>query len=200
MIVTVNGLLGVGKSTLTTNLCTLCDYTLMPEPVESNPFLNKYYEDPNRYAFDMQIFLLFERVKQSKEAYFRSLRGETIVIDSNIYSDMAFALVQRDDNYFIPEEFDLYKNLYDYMTVNIKYPDILFWLELKPEDAMERIKKRSRECESNIPIEYLNSLYNAHKKVLDELKGKCNVVELDARKSKAEIICDAMNVIVDYKK
>ena len=195
MIVTISGLLGAGKSTLSENLSAICDYTLMPEPVNNNPFLTKYYEDPHRYALGMQIFLMFERVKQTKEAYLRSLRGETVVLDSNIYSDMAFAKVQDKEKYFIPEEFELYKNLYNYMTVSLPKPDIFFWLELKPEDALKRIKQRARDCESGIPIEYLNNLYEAYKDVIEDMKTKCKVIELDARKSKSDVLLDAMNYI-----
>ena len=195
MIVTISGLIGSGKSTLSENLSAICDYTLMPEPVNDNPFLTKYYEDPHRYALGMQIFLRCERVIQTQEAYLRSLRGETIVIDSNIYSDMAFAKVQDKEKYLIPEEFELYKNLYNYMTVSLPKPDIFFWLELKPEDALKRIKQRARDCESGIPIEYLNNLYEVYKDVISDMKTKCKVIELDARKSPQDILLDAMNHI-----
>lgn len=199
MIITISGLIGSGKSTLAENLCTVCGYTLMPEPVHNNPFLNKYYDDPHRYALDMQIFLMFERVKQTQEAYLRSLRGETIVLDSNVYSDMAFAKVQDKEKYFIPEEFELYKNIYNYMTVSLPKPDIFFWLELKSEDALKRINQRARDCESGISIEYLNDLYEAYQDVINDMKTRCKVVELDAKKSRSDIIFDAMNIINQHR-
>lgn len=72
-------------------------------------------------------------------------------------------------------------------------------LELSPESTLERIKKRSRDCESGIPIKYLQDLYEAYKVILNKLEPHTKVIKIDARKS-AEAVCDeALNIISNYK-
>ena len=195
MIITVSGLLGAGKSTLTKNLADSCKCKLFEEPVETNPFLDDYYKDPARYAFEMQVFLMFERSKQAKEAYYRSLRGETVILDSNIWSDMAFAIVQKRDGYFTRAEFDLYHNLYRDITLNIPRADYFVWLEMKPQDALERIKLRSRDCECNIPLNYLEHLYAAYQEVLASLERQTNILRIDAKLSPDKVLNSVLEAI-----
>ena len=206
MIVATMGLIGAGKSTLTRMLREKHGYTTFMEPTSEsegasdNPFLEDYYKNPRRWAFTMQAFLLFERYKQFQEAHYRSLRGETCILDSTYYSDFAFALVQHDDGYFTEKEFDAYVSMHSALQPNLVYPDLIVYLDLSPNDTLERIRKRSRDCESSIPIEYLRHLYNAYQKILSALERRCKVVRIDARDNPETVLHKVELAIADTEK
>lgn len=199
MFVAILGLIGSGKSTLVENLANYSKCIPFREPVESNPFLELYYQDPYRWSYAMQVNLLFERYKQSQEAFLRSSRGEDTVIDSSIYSDAAFALVQKQSGYFTDKEYLSYLNMHKVIAAQTAYPDVTFFLELLPEQTLERIKKRSRECETGIPIEYLQDLYNAYKVILDKLDEHTKIIKIDARKSANDVYKEVSDIISSYK-
>ena len=195
MIVCVTGLIGAGKSTLVNNLKSKNNYTVFEEPVDNNPFLIDYYKDPARWSFTLQTYYLWERYKQSQEAFMRSMRGETVILDSTIYSDMAFALVQKWSSYFTNEEFNSYMNMHKIITAQTAYPDALLYLQLSPEETNERLKKRSRDCESGIPIKYLEDLNNAYKIVLDNLSKHTDIIYIDARSSADDVYKEVNSII-----
>lgn len=195
MFVSILGLIGSGKSTLVENLASKSGFIPYREPVESNPFLELYYQDPTRWLYAMQVNLLFERYKQSQEAFLRSISGEDTVIDSSIYSDAAFALVQRQSNYFTDREYLSYLNMHKVIASQTAYPDLTVWLELSLEATLERIRKRSRECEASIPIKYLSDLYEAYKVILDKIKGHTEIIKVDASKSADEVYDNVLSLI-----
>lgn len=197
MLVSVAGLIGAGKSTLVSNLSSNNNYFTFMEPVDVNPFLVPYYNDPSRWSFTLQIYYLWERYKQSSEAFLHSLRGETVIIDSTIYSDMAFAMLQKKYGYFNEDEFNTYANMHHIIAAQTAYPDILFWLEISPNDTLERIKKRSRDCEASIPIEYLSDLYNSYSEVLLNLEKHTDIIRIDARKSAENVYLEVNSIIKD---
>lgn len=200
MLISVMGLLGAGKSTLVSNLaCNLERAVEFQEPVDNNPFLTKYYEDPVRWSYAMQVNLLFERYKMTQEAYFKSLHGDITILDSTIYSDMAFALVQKWSNYFTPEEYKSYINMHKVIAMQSAQADITFWLEVPIEVSLQRINSRGRDCESSIPRKYLEDLREAYDIVLHAISGQTNVITLDATKSArdvSQIACDIISARV----
>ena len=199
MFITILGLIGSGKSTLVTNLAKRYNYIEYQEPVESNPFLELYYQDPHRWSYAMQVNLLFERYKQSQEAFLRSSRGEDTVVDSSIYSDAAFALIQRQSGYFTDKEYLSYINIHKVIAAQTAYPDITFFLKADINTIIQRINSRARACESSIQKDYLLSLMNAYDIILNDLKRHTDIVYIDARKS-AEVVCDeASSIISNYK-
>lgn len=198
MFVSVAGLIGSGKSTLVKNLEESSHYVVYHEPVESNPFLELYYKDPFRWSYAMQVNLLFTRYKQSQEAFLRSQNNEIAVIDSSIYSDMAFALVQYRSNYFTSAEFKSYLDMHKTLAAQTAYPDVIFWLELDPTKTLERIKKRSRDCESSIPISYLENLYEAYHEVFDKLKRHTDIITIDAVPNAYTVYTNVNNIICEY--
>lgn len=195
MNIAVMALLGTGKSTLVENLAEHNSFVPFREPVAENPFLELYYKDPNRWSYTMQTYLLWERYKQSQEAFFRSLRGDNVVLDSTIYSDFAFALVQKQNNYFSDAEFETYKNMYNIVSAQTAYPDVCLWLELTPKQTLERIHNRARDCEANIPIDYLSDLYDAYQIVLSDLEAHTKVIRIDARPSAMAVYRIVENVL-----
>lgn len=197
MIVAICGLIGTGKSTLVNKLANNNGYTTFEEPVDNNPFLVDYYKDPARWSFTLQVYYLWERYKQAQEAHMKSLNGETVILDSTIYSDMAFALLQRQSGYFTKDEYATYLNMHKIIAAQTAYPDVLFFLQLSTEETAERIKMRSRDCESGIPIKYLEDLSAAYKTILDKLSKRTEVIYIDARKSADEVCAEVNSIIED---
>lgn len=198
MYIAVAGLIGAGKSTLVDKLAQN-GCTVFEEPVNNNPFLSLYYDDPCRWSYTLQTYYLWERYKQSQEAYYRSLRGETTVVDSSIYSDMAFAIVQKRSKFFTAEEFETYLNMHKIIASQLAYPDMFIWLHLSTELALDRIKQRSRECELDIPIGYLHELSAAYDEVLDRLNKHTHVVIIDASKSVENVYSQVSTAISNHR-
>lgn len=200
MIVSILGLIGAGKSTLVNKLASNNSYAVFEEPVDNNPFLSDYYKDPNRWSFTLQVYYLWERYKQVQEAFMKSMKGETVILDSSIYSGFAFAILQHSEGYFTDDEYKTYRNMHKIITAQTAYPDITIWLQISPEQTLERIKKRSRDCESCIPIEYLKSLYVAYRIILDKLSKHTNIITVNAQSSADEVYESVNSVINDYKR
>lgn len=196
MIVSVMSLIGTGKSTLVNKLASNNNYTVFEEPVDNNPFLNDYYKDQKRWSFTLQVFYLWERYKQSQEAFMKSMRGETVILDSSIYSDFAFAILQHNSGYFTDDEYNTYINMHKIIAAQTAYPDVAVWLQLSPEQTLERIKERSRDCESEIPLEYLNNLNKAYQVVLEKLSKHTNIVTVDATQN-ADAVYENVNQLIN---
>ena len=199
MIVAVGGLIGTGKSTLVNKLANNNGYTIFEEPVDSNPFLVDYYKDPARWSFTLQVYYLWERYKQAQEAHMRSLKGETVVLDSSLYSDFAFALLQHNEKYFTDDEYKTYLNMHKIIASQTAYPELFIWLSITPEQTLERIKTRSRDCESSIPIEYLRNLYIAYKSVLEKLSKHTTIITVDAQPDADTVYNNVNKIINNYK-
>lgn len=168
----VLGAIGSGKTSITKALQQVIaneegDCRGFYEPVEENPLLAKYYKDPHRYAFSMQIYMLNRRYEQQMLAQDLALAGISSVQDSSIFGDSCFVEMLKKDGIMSQEEVDVYSELFLNMTRNVMYPTLVVYLNCTPEKALERIKKRNRDCETNIPIEYLSNL----KAELDEFVG-----------------------------
>lgn len=196
MIVSILGLVGAGKSTLVNKLAKSNNYTVFEEPVDSNPFLSDYYKDPNRWSFTLQVYYLWERYKQVQEAFMKSMKGETVILDSSIYSDFAFAMLQHNRGYFTDDEYNTYTNMHRIITAQTAYPDITIWLQLSPEQTLERIKERSRDCESEIPLKYLKSLNKAYQSVLEKLSKHTTIITIDATPN-ADIVYENVNQAIN---
>ena len=196
MIVSVMSLIGTGKSTLVNKLASNNSYTVFEEPVDNNPFLSDYYKDPNRWSFTLQVYYLWERYKQVQEAFMKSMKGETVILDSSIYSDFAFAMLQHDRGYFTDDEYNTYINMHRIITAQTAYPDVVIWLQLSPEQTLERIKERSRDCESEIPLKYLKSLNKAYQTVLEKLSKHTSIITIDATPN-ADIVYENVNQAIN---
>lgn len=196
MIVSVMSLIGTGKSTLVNKLASNNSYTVFEEPVDNNPFLSDYYKDPNRWSFTLQVYYLWERYKQVQEAFMKSMKGETVILDSSIYSDFAFAMLQHDRGYFTDDEYNTYINMHRIITAQTAYPNITIWLQLSPEQTLERIKERSRDCESEIPLKYLKSLNKAYQTVLEKLSKHTSIITIDATPN-ADIVYENVNQAIN---
>lgn len=161
-MIVVDGVVGVGKSTLM-NILAERGLTAFEEPVVDNPILEKFYYDRARYAFPLQVFFLNKRFKHIKEA---AAEGNC-VLDRSIYGDVIFAKMLCDKGEMTKEEFDLYKELLENMLEHIKAPKLMVYLEVSVDEAMRRIKKRGRDYEQVVERAYWEELNHEYKTYFD---------------------------------
>lgn len=179
----ISGIIGVGKSTLTEKLGNILNFDIMREPVETNEYLDKFYNDMNRYSFPMQIYLLNHRFKQHQQMVWSD---KNTIQDRTIYEDVIFAKLLNDSNLMEDIDFKTYKQLFDNMANFLHKPDLIVYLNVEPEEALRRIKLRNRECEQNITIEYLTDLKNGYEEWLKSIENNIPIIYLDWNEFQAE--------------
>nr|WP_279285503.1 deoxynucleoside kinase [Clostridium sp. C8-1-8] len=158
-MIVVDGVVGVGKSTLM-GLIAERGYISFEEPVVDNPILEKFYYDRERYSFPLQVFFLNKRFKHIKEA---SAIANS-VMDRSIYGDVIFAKMLCDKGEMSVEEFDLYRELLENMLEHVQPPKLMIYLEVSVDEAMSRIKKRGRDYEQVVERAYWEKLNEEYRK------------------------------------
>ena len=158
--IAIEGPIGVGKTTLARSLGTALDARVILEEAEANPFLKHFYENPKRYAFQTQLFFLASRYKQQQELFQRDLFHQITVADYLFEKDRVFASIALSD-----EELRLYHRIAAYLSANVPTPSIVILLQASYETLMERIRKRGRDFEAPMELDYLKIVaeaYNRH--------------------------------------
>ncbi|SHF97463.1 2-amino-4-hydroxy-6-hydroxymethyldihydropteridinediphosphokinase [Flavobacterium fluvii] len=168
------GNIGAGKTTLTAKIAEDFNAKTVLERFADNPFLPKFYEDQNRYAFPLEMSFLADRYKQLSDdlAQF-DLFKDFIVADYHIFKSLIFAKVTLQE-----DEFRLYKTLFDIVYKEMPKPDLYVYLYQNTERLLENIKKRGRSYEQNIPADYLDKINGGY---LDYIKSQTdlNVLIID---------------------
>ena len=168
------GNIGAGKTTLTTKIAEDFNAKTVLERFADNPFLPKFYEDQNRYAFPLEMSFLADRYKQLSDdlAQF-DLFKDFIVADYHIFKSLIFAKVTLQE-----DEFRLYKTLFDIVYREMPKPDLYIYLYQNTERLLANIKKRGRSYEQNIPADYLDKINSGY---LDYIKSQTdlNVLIID---------------------
>lgn len=155
--IAIEGVIGAGKTSLTHMLSKHLGARLVLEKFEENPFLPKFYEDPEHYAFQTQIFFLLSRYRQQQELYQADLFHSHIVSDYIFEKDKIFAyLTLRDD------ELKLYENLLTAIERTIPPPDLVIYLQSSVDRLMMNIRKRGRAMEKHMSEEYIKELNDAY--------------------------------------
>jgi len=155
--IAIEGVIGVGKTTLARMLSDKLGARLVLEKFEENPFLPNFYKDPEHYAFQTQIFFLLSRYRQQQELFQADLFHSHIVSDYIFEKDKIFAyLTLRDD------ELKLYENLLTTIEKTIPPPDLVIYLQSSNDRLMANIKKRGREIEKYMSDEYIKELNEAY--------------------------------------
>lgn len=155
--IAIDGVIGVGKSTLTDMLVERFKGKAVYEEVEENPFLADFYIDPKRFAFQTQMFFLLSRYRQQQEIPQRELFHQFIVADYTFWKDKIFAHLNLEDR-----ELFLYEKVANLLERDIPKPDLVVYLKSTPERLMKNIKKRGRSFERNISFDYIQSLNKAY--------------------------------------
>lgn len=161
-IIVVDGVVGVGKSTLM-NMLTEMDYIPFAEPVIDNPILERFYYDRARWSFPLQVFFLNKRFKFIKEA----AQMGNVVMDRSIYGDVIFAKMLNDSKEMTEEEFALYKELLENMLEHVQAPKLMIYLETSVDQALKKIKKRGRDYEQIVERAYWERLNKEYRTYFD---------------------------------
>jgi len=154
--IAVEGPIGVGKTALARRLATEFGARLLLEQIEENPFLRKFYEDPEKHAFQTQLFFLLERYRQQRELGQLDLFTQGTVADYLFAKDGIFAGVTLN-----PDELDLYRQIFQMLDQRLPRPDLVIYLEARPEVLVRRLRKRGRDYERAIGEGYLERLTEA---------------------------------------
>lgn len=152
--ITVEGPIGVGKTSLTKAIAEQHQFQMLKEIVDENPFLNKFYEDIEEWSFQTEMFFLCNRYKQLSdiEKKFISKR-ESVVADYHIFKNLIFA------KRTLPEtEYIKYEAIYKILTADMPTPNMVVYLHASLDTLMARIKMRGREFEQMITPEYMEQL------------------------------------------
>ncbi|GAA5503182.1 deoxyguanosine kinase [Deinococcus xinjiangensis] len=153
MYIVVEGPIGVGKTSLSRRLAQRYGAELNLEVVEENPFLAKFYEQPDAYSFQVQVFFLLSRFKQLSGLAQPALFSGSVVSDYLFDKDFIFAAMNLKD-----AEFSLYEDLYGHLSPRLPTPDLVVYLRADTPELLRRIAKRGRPFEHDMKAEYLSDL------------------------------------------
>ena len=157
--ISVEGPIGVGKTTLTKLLADYFGYDTFLERPNDNPFLVDFYKNPKKSALATQLFFLFQRVKESEELKQEDIFNPVKISDFLLEKDKLFAELTLDEH-----ELSLYNQIYDYLSIELPIPDIVIYLQAETKTLYRRVKCRGVEMEKSIDYNYLESLNEAYKK------------------------------------
>jgi deoxyadenosine kinase len=190
LIIGVSGIIGAGKSTLSRSLGETFGAKVLYEPVETNEYLGKFYKNMAKYSFAMQVYLLNHRFEQHQKMIWS---GSHTIQDRTIYEDVIFAKMLRESGHMEELDFQTYRHLFQNMCNFLHRPDIIVYLDVEPEEALRRVKMRSRGCECNIPVEYLAALKNGYEEWLEDVEPRIPVLRLDWSEFRdTKVVADAI--------
>jgi len=155
--IVIEGPIGVGKTSLARLLAKAFNARCILEKAEDNPFLPSFYEDRKKYAFQTQIFFLLNRFQQQREIAQLDLFNQITLCDYLFDKDRIFASINLDDH-----EIALYEQVFHLLNGQIPPPDLVIFLQAKPEILLHRIKSRSVSYEKDMSLEYLKTLIEAY--------------------------------------
>jgi deoxyadenosine/deoxycytidine kinase len=155
--IVVEGPIGVGKTSLARILAAEFQARIVFEHVEDNPFLPKFYKARETYAFQNQTFFLLNRYHQQLELCQQDLFNQNTVADYLFAKDNIFAALTLSS-----EELKLYQQIYDLLTARVPKPDLVVYLQARPEVLYKRVKKRDKSYERGVTFEYLAEVAQAY--------------------------------------
>jgi deoxyguanosine kinase len=164
--IAIEGPIGAGKSSLARRLATHLGAELMLEKAEENPFLERFYADQPGYAFQTQVFFLFQRMRQVRELAQPGMFSNAVVSDFMMAKDALFARMNLSD-----EEYHLYSQMYAQASSQLPQPDLVVWLQASPATLLQRIRLRGIGMELRITADYLQRLCDAYAEFFQSFDG-----------------------------
>jgi deoxyadenosine/deoxycytidine kinase len=155
--IVVEGPIGVGKTSLARILADELGARTILERVDDNPFLGRFYDDPEKHAFQAQLFFLLTRYRQHQELAQQDLFRQNLVADYLFAKDHLFAQVNLD-----ADEFGLYRQLYQLLGARLPKPDLVVYLQARLDVLLARLRKRARDYERRITPEYVQRIAEAY--------------------------------------
>lgn len=177
MYIAIAGNIGSGKTSLTEILAERCGARIYEEDI-NNPYLNDFYDDMPRWAFNLQIYFLGNRIKQSHEML--SMAGD-LIQDRTVYEDAhIFAANLHEMGLMTSRDYSSYMGIFDIAAHLIPVPDILIYLKAGVPKLVEQIKKRGRDYEMSIQEDYLERLNDKYNNWIDNIyQGKVITIDMD---------------------
>jgi deoxyguanosine kinase len=189
--ITIEGNIGAGKTTLASQLSKHYNSRLILEEFADNPFLPKFYENPQQYAFPLELFFMAERFKQLKELLQQNDLFQSVTISDYLFTKcLLFAKVT------LPEdEFRLYQRLFEIIHQQLIQPEILIYLHAPVSKLQANIRKRNRSYEQNIPDDYLFNLQETYTHYIKQH----NIKTLFVDASNADFLTNEKHLQVIYE-
>ena len=178
MHIAVAGNIGAGKTTLTELLSRHYGWTPNFEDVDDNPYLNDFYNDMQRWSFNLQIYFLNSRYRQILEIH----QGDkTVIQDRTIYEDAhIFAPNLHEMGLMAKRDFENYSKLFELMASQVQPPDLMIYLKASVPTLVEHIQSRGRGYESSMSLEYLKRLNDRYNRWIDSYKiGNLLIINAD---------------------
>ena len=193
--IAIEGNIGAGKTTLATKFSEKIQAKLVLEEFAENPFLPKFYNEPDKYAFQLELSFLAERYQQLlKDLSNRNLFYQVIISDYIIHKSRIFARTNLDSG-----TFKLYNQLYQIIIKTMPKPELIIYLNNDPDKLLSNISKRGRDFEKDIKAEYLNKIHKNYISFFKQNRGlrvlMINANELDfvANKTHFDFLFDLLN-------
>jgi deoxyguanosine kinase len=172
--IAIEGLIGAGKTTFARRLAADLGARLVLEEFEDNPFLPRFYAEPDRYAFSVELSFLAQRYHQLKRITEQDLFATTTIADYSLGKSLVFAGATLP-----PDELALFRDLYGIMYQDLPQPELIVYLHLDMDRVRERIRSRGRSYEQQIATDYLSTL---HERYMDHFQkmpqGRVLVIDL----------------------
>ncbi|WP_044783170.1 deoxynucleoside kinase [Bacillus thuringiensis] len=164
--ITVEGPIGVGKTSLAKEISTHMQLHLLKEIVDENPFLGKFYEDIDEWSFQTEMFFLCNRYKQLEDINIKYLnQRKPVVADYHIFKNLIFASRTLKDS-----QYDKYMQIYRILTQDMPVPNVIVYLTASLETLQKRIALRGREFEKNMDPNYLLQLTKDYETAMDTFR------------------------------
>lgn len=180
MHVAIAGNIGSGKTTLTRMLAAKYGWKPRFESVDYNPYLADFYEDMERWSFNLQIYFLNKRFKDVVEI---SKSDDVIIQDRTIYEDARiFAPNLHGMGLMSTRDFENYSDLFDLMMSLVNPPDLLIYLRSSIPNLVSQIQKRGREYEKSIRIDYITGLNERYENWIKDYKSRLLILDVDRLK------------------
>jgi deoxyadenosine/deoxycytidine kinase len=178
MHVAIAGNIGAGKTTLTKMLAKHYNWEPHYESVDENPYLDDFYDEMERWSFNLQVYFLnsrFRQILEIREDEKKIIQDRTIYEDANIFAPNLHAMGLMSNR-----DFDNYKSLFELMERLVTPPDLLIYLRASISTLVEHIHSRGREYENSISIDYLSRLNERYEAWISQYsKGKLLIIDID---------------------
>ena len=178
MHIAIAGNIGAGKTTLTKYLAKHYKFKKHLEDVLKNPYLDDFYNQMERWSFNLQVYFLNSRFRQVKEIHDKGknvIQDRTIYEDANIFSSIFHAM-----GLMTNRDFENYKSLFELMEENVDAPDLLIYLRSSIPNLVSQIHKRGRDYENSISIDYLSRLNERYEAWIHNYKkGQLLIIDID---------------------
>jgi len=186
MYIAIEGVIGVGKTTLARLLQPAFEAEILFEVFEENPFLSDFYSDRERYAFQTQIFFLLSRYHQQRRTVPGLLAaGKSLIADYTFAKDALFASINLKG-----DELDMYYKVHEALGEKIPKPDLIVYLRADTEVLMQRIALRDRSYERNMERDYIDQLNHTYDDFFSKAYGRIPVLKIDT---------DPLNIVQNEK-